>query len=259
MIPSRVVFGFLGALAGAGVPFSWLLWRAFDARRAWWLSWLKTEFHNNYGGYVAATVVAVGLFAVLGYLFGAEHDRLREESDEVKDHNLTLSEMAETDGLTGLLNVRSSHERLAIELEDSYRSHLTVLLIDIDHFKRINDRFGHPFGDQVLVETAAILKKSLRLIDSVGRLGGEEFIILLPRTPQEKGVITAERIRETLESHPFQCDGKPVTVTVSVGVATHTPAQLRGKESLMKAADDALYKAKRAGRNRVVVWNEAAE
>ena len=161
---------------------------------------------------------------------------------------------ASMDPLTGMLNRRGFAEATSrvIEREANAGRPATVLIFDIDHFKSINDRFGHPAGDEVLRLFATIVLNTLRITDLSGRIGGEEFAAFLP-CPLEEGVIAAERVREAFESSGIVVEDGPVDTTVSIGVAGG-PAGTE-LEVLLAAADAALYQAKRNGRNRV----EAAE
>jgi diguanylate cyclase (GGDEF)-like protein len=139
-----------------------------------------------------------------------------------------------------------------IEREANGGRPVTAMIFDIDHFKSINDRFGHPAGDEILKLFSAVVVNNLRIADLSGRVGGEEFAALLT-CPLEEGVIVAERVREAFEASGIVCDEGPVDTTVSIGVAGG-PAGTE-LEVLLAAADTALYQAKRGGRNRV----EAAE
>ena len=161
---------------------------------------------------------------------------------------------ASVDPLTGMFNRRGFAEACArvIEREAKAGRPLCVMIFDIDHFKGINDRFGHPAGDEILKLFATVVVNGLRLSDLSGRIGGEEFAALLP-CPLEEGVIAAERVRESFEGSGIVCEDGKVDTTVSIGVAGG-PAGTE-LEVLLAAADTALYQAKRAGRNRV----EAAE
>jgi diguanylate cyclase (GGDEF)-like protein len=161
---------------------------------------------------------------------------------------------ASVDPLTGMFNRRGFSEACSrvIEREAHAGRPVTALIFDIDHFKSINDRFGHPAGDEILKLFSAVVVNNLRLSDLSGRIGGEEFAALLP-CPLEEGVIVAERVREAFEASGIVCDEGPVDTTVSIGVAGG-PAGTE-LEVLLAAADTALYQAKRGGRNRV----EAAE
>jgi diguanylate cyclase (GGDEF)-like protein len=161
---------------------------------------------------------------------------------------------ASMDPLTGMFNRRGFSEATArvIEREAHAGRPVTVLIFDIDHFKSINDRFGHPAGDEILKLFSTIVLNTLRISDLSGRIGGEEFAALLPCSLEE-GVLAAERVREAFEASGIVADDAPVDTTVSIGVAGG-PAGTE-LEVLLAAADTALYQAKRSGRNRV----EAAE
>ena len=173
----------------------------------------------------------------------------------VSDRAVTVHKTAASvDPLTGMFNRRGFAEACArvIEREAKAGRPVTVLIFDIDYFKSINDRFGHPAGDEVLKLFSAVLISTLRISDLSGRIGGEEFAALLPCSLDE-GVIAAERVREVFAASDLDCEEGPVDTTVSIGVAGG-PAGTE-LEVLLAAADTALYQAKRGGRNRV----EAAE
>jgi len=127
-----------------------------------------------------------------------------------------------------------------------------VLMIDIDHFKEINDDHGHLAGDMVLREVARLLTDSVRTVDSVGRYGGEEFLLVLPHTTRADAVKTAERIRKRIEEHAFWTGEKELEVTVSVGISSFPAEGVDSPSALLREADIALYRAKESGRNRVV-------
>ena len=154
-----------------------------------------------------------------------------------------------TDPLTGVGNRRFFSERFVQELSQSrrYRHPLTVVMFDIDHFKLINDRYGHQSGDTVLKELSALSMGKLRLSDNFARWGGEEFVILLPETSLQEGLETAQKLRAAIETHPL---GIPEAVTCSFGVAECGPEETL--ESVMARVDSKLYEAKEGGRNRVV-------
>jgi diguanylate cyclase (GGDEF)-like protein len=132
-----------------------------------------------------------------------------------------------------------------------YRRPLSAVIIDIDHFKRINDTFGHPVGDQALVALANCCRANLRTVDILGRYGGEEFLILLPETQHHRALEAAERIRKQVEAMVLPAAKGPLKLTISAGVATLDLNSPETWEELIKTADDALYGAKAAGRNRV--------
>jgi two-component system, cell cycle response regulator len=164
-----------------------------------------------------------------------------------------LRRMASRDSLTDLYNHRHSIEVLSNEFGrvGRYAQGLSLLMIDLDHFKRINDEHGHPTGDALLKEFARLLRDMLRAVDSVGRYGGEEFVVILPHTSAEEARQTADRIRRRVEGHEFTAAGKPLRVMVSAGVASYPSSSVDSPESLIREADKALYRAKQGGRNRV--------
>ena len=168
-----------------------------------------------------------------------------------------VARMAITDSLTGIANHRKFQERLAETSERQARDSGTfsLLMLDVDHFKRINDTFGHPVGDQVLKRLAGILMKMVRKVDTVARYGGEEFALLLPNAGRKEALRLAERIRKAIESSSFETGASQIPVTVSIGLAT-CPEDAPLRHDLLEQADQALYEAKRTGRNRVCSFNE---
>ena len=170
-------------------------------------------------------------------------------------HTRTL---ALTDGLTGLLNYRAFLDRLKQEFDRSrrYSSLLSLLMLDIDLFKSVNDTHGHQQGDFVLAEVARILRRSSRESDILGRYGGEEFVVLLPEANASQAHSTAERIRKEIAKHPFQLPHCTLSLTVSLGVATWPHPHIRGPEDLIEHADRALYRSKGQGRNRTTLVEE---
>ncbi|MDP9149978.1 MAG: sensor domain-containing diguanylate cyclase [Myxococcota bacterium] len=166
-----------------------------------------------------------------------------------------LETMATTDGLTGLLNKRAMLEAAAQKIAAAARfaRRLSVLVVDIDHFKKVNDTHGHDVGDLVIRGLGDILKRQKRATDVVARFGGEEFVLLCEQTDEKGAMLLAERIREELAKTSFRIAGGAVAVTCSVGVATFPEAGTTW-ESLFKASDEALYVSKRSGRNRSTLW-----
>jgi two-component system cell cycle response regulator len=169
--------------------------------------------------------------------------------------NARLEQLAQTDPLTQLLNRRALTERITAEMERAlrYDSTLALLMIDIDHFKKVNDTFGHLVGDDVLRDVGQLLLDTIRVSDIVARYGGEEFLILLPETDEAGAVSFAERIRTAVEDHAFARGGEnpPLRITSSVGVAVFPAARIENVEDLLSRSDAALYRAKADGRNRV--------
>lgn len=166
-----------------------------------------------------------------------------------------LEEMATTDGLTGLFNKRALLEAVEQKLLSAtrFKRKLSVLVADIDFFKKVNDNYGHDIGDIVIKGLADILRNARRATDIVARFGGEEFVIVCEETDSDGAMLLAERIRTELETTSFQTPHGPIQVTCSIGIATF-PEAGRGWEELFKAADEALYESKRSGRNRCTIW-----
>jgi two-component system cell cycle response regulator len=157
------------------------------------------------------------------------------------------------DGVTGLFNHRHVMELVKAEFERASRyppQAFSLLMIDIDHFKNVNDEHGHPAGDAVLREIAAMLQDGLRAVDVVGRYGGEEFVVILPGTGHDEAVRTADRMRARIGSHAFRAGDKEQHLTVSVGVASCPSPRVASAAALVHEADKALYRAKKAGRDR---------
>ncbi|WP_447977028.1 GGDEF domain-containing response regulator [Candidatus Nitrospira bockiana] len=171
-----------------------------------------------------------------------------------------LGELARRDGLTNVLNRRAFDSMLAHELKAAarYRSPLCLLLVDVDHFKAVNDRFGHPAGDALLRQVAQLLTDSLRSVDLVARYGGEEFGIILPRTSRAAAGALAQRILDRIARQVFVIQGATLRLTVSIGLAAMSEAAPCVSAQLISWADKALYEAKAAGRNRVVCYAEDA-
>jgi diguanylate cyclase (GGDEF)-like protein len=168
-----------------------------------------------------------------------------------------LGMMATTDGLTGLANHRAFQHGYDIMLDRAKRTGtpLCLLMGDLDHFKNINDRYGHPYGDHVLQKVSAVLADTVRTVDLAARYGGEEFALVLENCDAEGGHMLAERIREKIQQLGLVCGDQPLTVTISTGIAVF-PDNGTAKELLVDRADRALYQAKNDGRNQTVVWSE---
>ncbi len=176
--------------------------------------------------------------------------------EQTRADNARLETLAHTDPLTQLLNRRALTIRLMAELERvrRYNSPLTMLMIDLDHFKLVNDTYGHLAGDEVLRNIATVLQCSLRTVDMVARYGGEEFVIVLPETGEHGAVQFAERVRERIEARDFEISpGRSIKVTVSIGVSLYPAPHVESVDDLFARADSALYRAKEKGRNRVCV------
>ena len=168
----------------------------------------------------------------------------------------SMKDMAIYDSLTHVYNRRHIDQVLEEEFRNSWSSKqpLSIIMIDIDHFKAINDQYGHDEGDKALLHIASLLKQSLRKHDIVARFGGEEFLVVLPKTIMKDALVIAERIRRSIEATPLSVGHKKVTLTVSLGIAAIPAIWPKSKEELTKCADTALYEAKGKGRNRVCIY-----
>lgn len=184
----------------------------------------------------------------------ALQDAVQRREQELATANAELQRVAVTDGLTGVFNRRHIEERFREMFEHSLRLHepLAIAMFDLDHFKAVNDTHGHPAGDAILKQFAALLRDTVREVDRVGRYGGEEFLVVLPGTVLDAAVTFAERTRQQVAAHPFAFDGGSLRRTVSGGVAAWPHPRIDGRAALLKAADDALYVAKALGRDRIV-------
>ncbi len=171
-----------------------------------------------------------------------------------------ISQMAVTDSLTGIYNRRHFFEIAEKEFRESirYKRPLSVVIFDLDHFKKVNDTFGHARGDKILRAVVQRCAVSVRHPDTIGRYGGEEFVILLPETDGEQGLNLIERLRYELASTPVETDTAPAFVTASFGIASLTP-DVTDLLTLLNRADRALYHAKQTGRNRCVLWNDTIQ
>ena len=177
-----------------------------------------------------------------------------EATRKLEEHNKKLLYMASKDALTGLNNRRIFHRSMDAEIDrvKRYSEAFSVLMVDVDHFKKVNDTYGHPAGDKVLKELALRMQNALRDVDEIARLGGEEFGAILPCTAGTGARVAAERLRASVEDTPFFVDGMDLAVTVSVGgVTVGSDAESADGDEILAAADKAMYEAKRRGRNQV--------
>ncbi len=165
-----------------------------------------------------------------------------------------LEELVSRDPLTGLYNMRHPQETLPVVLERTRRNHkpACLMMVDLDHFKRVNDTWGHEVGNIALKQTARILRSQVRIVDIVCRYGGEEFVIILPDTGLRQAVQIAERIRRTIEETPVRHEEGEFHMSASMGVDVYMPLDERSPDAFLDSADKMLYQAKEGGRNRVV-------
>lgn len=228
----RAAYTTAGATLALGAPLGLLALRAARGRGGS-LGWLALELRSDPWTYLYVTVSTLLAFSLFGFVLGSYADR--------------LVALSTTDPLTGLLNRRALLERLDEELgrASRYAQPLSLLLIDVDQLKLLNDRDGHRAGDEALVSVARALAEGSRAADVAARWGGDEFVVLAPNTGADAAVHLAERVRTLLAGA-----GRAV-VTISAGVATSSPASPLAAAALVQGADAALFEAKRAGRNRV--------
>jgi len=186
--------------------------------------------------------------------------RILDLQEELLATREALRVQATHDGLTGLLNRTAVMEALQSELERANRAHqpISVMLADLDYFKRVNDRYGHLVGDSVLAESARRMKAAIRRYDSLGRYGGEEFLFVLPGSAAGAAATQAERIRDAIAATPYSNATAPLPVTCSIGIASRDHPGTEHTDELVREADLALYQAKRLGRNRVEIWDGLA-
>jgi len=222
-----------------------------------WARALAEDAADNRSG--SSAVESVEASRAINVLRQKESD-LREQLAEIERLNRQLTQAQEAlrtqalyDPLTGLMNRRALFDVLDKELSRAARSNrpLAVVMVDLDHFKALNDTRGHQAGDEALREAARRMQRALRAHDTLGRYGGEEFLALIPGCTHAEATSAAERMRRSIGDTPVLLDGKPVAVTASLGVATSDMAA-KGSD-LIELADAALYRAKESGRNRVVV------
>lgn len=181
---------------------------------------------------------------------------------QLREVSAELDRLARTDALTSVANRRALFDLMGVEFRRSrrYGRDLSVLMLDLDHFKQVNDRWGHPFGDEVLREVSRLVLRNIRESDILGRYGGEEFAVVLPEANAEQAVLVGEKLRHAIEAHTFRmpdasAPGEPtVRLTISIGVASTPVDQDQDEVELFSRADQALYEAKRTGRNRVVLY-----
>ncbi|MBR9988532.1 MAG: GGDEF domain-containing protein [Gemmatimonadetes bacterium] len=230
-----------GVLA-TGAPLGWLLIETL--RGASPLAVISAA-PALYGYMLVASLIAFGLF---GLALGEREDRLQRI-------NRKLEQLSVTDGLTGLRNARYFHTRLDEEQAESLRTGvpLGLAILDLDHFKRINDQHGHPAGDEVLIGAAHAIAAVTRQGETAARVGGEEFGLLLPGSDARAAHEAAERVRRAIGRRQIRLsDGTRVRITASAGVASTSALPRATTHQLYRAADEALYAAKRTGRDRTV-------
>jgi diguanylate cyclase (GGDEF)-like protein len=216
----------------------------------------EIEYHM---GFLVAAHLSCSLENVLTRQeLASANARLRDHDIRLTQLNLQLQQLAHTDDATGLFNKRRLFEQLEIEIARArrYGEILSCLMLDLDVFKQINDTYGHQAGDEVLRQIGALLRRSLRVTDFVARYGGEEFTVLLPRTDNSGAYRVAENLRKTVKTHEFILPSTRVRLTISIGIASCTKFDKLDTQQIILRADNALYRAKRSGRDRVCFSEE---
>ena len=245
--------------AGATIVFAESLWSVL----AFWATGSALVLHYGEIQRRLAKIVALFERAEQGdftQTYDIQNDRFPDAVTRVgRAYNrvqVHLSEMVMNDALTGCLNRRGFDQTLAREVARSSRaaSELSLIAIDLDHFKKINDTYGHLGGDAVLREFGMMMAQAARAGDMVARTGGEEFSILLPDTNIEGATLVADRLCDRVRKHAFMVNGKPVSLTASFGVVSTRPGRDESDANLKQRADEALYAAKDSGRDCVKVW-----
>jgi len=235
-----VLRAFYGLLLSFGAPIGWMLMQRLFGRDPFAPENLDPLLY----GYMTITTGIV--FSLLGYLIGR-----REQM---------ITSLALTDGLTALYNKRYFKHRLQEEFarHQRYGKPLSLIQIDLDHFKQINDRYGHHTGDEVLKKVASIVMANCRQNETAARVGGEELCIIAYDCTEQMATLIAERIRHAIESSQFEQQGQALHITASFGISTTTEST-KTPWAVYQHADEALYVAKRNGRNRVMVYSVSQE
>ena len=217
----------------------------------------EIEFHL---GTIVATHLSASLENILTRQeLASANARLKDHDHRLSQLNEKLRQLAHTDESTGLYNKRRLLEQLDMEIARArrYGEIFSCFMIDIDDFKSINDRYGHQAGDDVLKQTGMLFKRSLRRSDFIARYGGEEFTVLLPRTNGAGAYRAAENLRSNFMEHAFTLPSAKVNITISIGITSCTTFDRLDAQNIIRRADDALYRAKRSGKNRVCFNDES--
>jgi diguanylate cyclase (GGDEF)-like protein len=270
----KFLYPIWGFFLSFSAPLGWLALRIGPSlwarpNDAFLILWQEISNHAFQYGYMH--VGAVFTLTFCGFALGWRDDRIREHYNKLLSQrrllsikNRQLARLSVTDSLTGLANRLRLHDVLALEYKRAlrYNSELCVILVDIDHFKRINDTHGHLYGDFVLHELGQIFATSRRETDYVARTGGEEFCFVLTQTNLNDAIRFAERVRENVAQHRFKYNDIEAPVRLSAGVASvhhiENPDPDDRGQKLLGVADEALYEAKRLGRNQIRVFKPAS-
>lgn len=250
--PHSSTHALIGLLLGMGAPLGYLALRIFLTQE---LSavWIRDEIrlHTTFYGYLTLAVPFV--LGLSGFVVGTLQDIVHEQKEKMELLAVKLKHLAITDELTGLYNRRHLLVQIESEIEraNRYKRSLSILMLDIDNFKPINDQHGHAAGDLLLKDIAKMLSRGVRKVDIVGRYGGDEFLVILPESDLKAAQNVAERILKNVRSHKFEVQGQPLPITLSIGLHSFESVGQVSCEELIEKADHALLAAKRKGKNRV--------
>jgi diguanylate cyclase (GGDEF)-like protein len=263
------IFIFIGLMLGSAIMVSWWALTGFtilSIASFWWLAFLQDSgklvplLSSPYNTAIDFTLTFLLIFAIIFFfvrvLSNALKDAEREMAERIKAEE-ELKKQAITDFLTGLFNRRYFFTLGSKEFSKSIRYHrpMSIAMFDIDFFKKVNDRYGHEAGDEVLISLSKNLKLNSRESDIFARYGGEEFIILMPETDCEQSFLAAERFRKIVQDTPIQVGEDMINITVSIGISSCGELDtIKSIDELISKADQALYQAKRTGRNRCVCY-----
>ncbi len=249
-----------GALLGLGAPAGAFVLRVMQTG-GWTEVAMRQEISDHSFFYFYALYLTPFFFGALGFVLGLLSDHLSDRAQVLNKTLTSVRDLANHDDLTGLYNHRHLFGELSKEIERARRhgQSLCGLMIDVDNFKEINDRYGHLAGDVVLRECGEIMKHHLRRIDVLGRYGGDEFLAILPATSAERAEAVAERLRLAISEHLFIVLKEPVQLSVSIGLWELDKTYVVTPEGFIDRADRALFAAKHTGRNRVCKFIQETE
>ena len=253
-LPHYYLYPALGALLGLGSPigaFALRFWLNDPLLRA---RWAAAELDYNFVFYAYMAVGTVTAFILFGYLIGLRSERQRFSNRMLAERVDELHLRSVTDSLTGAYTYGYLYETMELEIQRTLteKSPLSVMLVDIDEFKRVNDSHGHLFGDRVIKETAETISAHVRSDDILGRYGGDEFVVVMPGADAKTAAHVAERVRAGIAKNGYM-------TTVSIGVTTFPGGEEKKPSDLLHVADMNLYQAKRDGRNCVRAWASVPE
>ncbi|MCX5788200.1 MAG: GGDEF domain-containing protein [Elusimicrobia bacterium] len=253
-LPHTVLYPLAGAVIGMACPAGALVLRLAAEHAPWTLGWVVSEIADNAIFYVYMGISTMVAFAAFGYVVGRRSESQRALSAELRRrvHELHLTSI--TDGLTGAYSHAYLQEALQLELAAAKRDgrRLSVLMLDLDDFKKLNDTRGHLFGDRVLREVTETISATVRHADIIARYGGEEFVVVMPGADTSTAVRIAERVRRAVSRAPVSDGGAPVHTRLSIGVATFDGHGEETSLSMLGRADANLYSAKRQGKDRTI-------